>query len=120
LTLEQALPNINITIAERNSGLCKTEHLIDDYTLSRNIARFGLKVQTVIELCAQLGWRAPGGQPFSPFLFHKYTIPNEQKIKEMLMILGTPNGQPTPVGAGWGLLTPEAVVAYQKEWGIKF
>ena len=120
LTLEQAMANIHITISERNSGLCKTEHLIDDYTLSRNIARFGLKVQTVMELCAQLGWRLPGGQPFSPFLFHKYTISNEQKVKEMLMILGTPNGQATPIGVGWGLLTPDAVLSYQKEWGIKF
>jgi hypothetical protein len=36
LTLDEALANINITIGERNSRLCGTEHLIDDYTLSRN------------------------------------------------------------------------------------
>jgi len=119
LTLDQALANINITIGERNSGMCHTEHLIDDYTLSRNIARFGLKVQTVHDICAQLGWRGPGGQPVSPFLFHKYTISSEQKVREMLMILGTPNGQPGPVGPGWGLLTPAGVAEYQKRWGVR-
>jgi hypothetical protein len=120
LTLEQALDNINITIGERNSGLCQTEHLIDDYTLSRNIARFGLKVQTVHDICGQLGWRAPNGQPVSPFLYHKYTISNEQKVREMLAILSTPNGQPGPTGVGWGLLTQAGVAEYQKKWGSRF
>ena len=119
LTLEQALANINITIGERNSGLCQTEHLIDDYTLSRNIARFGLKVQTVIDLCGQLGWRGPNGVPVSPFIYHKYTISNEQKVREMLMVLGTPNGQPGPAGVGWGLLTPEGVAEYQRRWSVR-
>jgi len=120
LTLEQAMVNINITVGERNCGLCKTEHLIDDYTLSRNIARFGLRVQTVIEMCGKLGWHGPGGVPVSPFLFHKYTISNEQKVREMLMILSTPAGQPSPAGAGWGLLTPEGVAGYQERWGVRF
>lgn len=119
LTLEEALENINITVGERNSGFCHTEHLIDDYTLSRNIARFGLKVQTVMELCGRLGWRAPNGMGISPFLYHKYTISNEQKVKEMLMILGTPNGQNSAVGSGWGLLTPAAIAEYYKKWGHK-
>ena len=117
LTLEQAVENINITVGERNCGHCRPEHLIDDYTLSRNIARFGLKVQTVMELCGKLGWHPPGGGPVSPFLFHKYTISNEQKAQEMLMILSTPLGQPSPAGAGWGLLTPEGAARYQKIWG---
>ena len=119
LTLEQALENISITIAERNSGLCQTEHLIDDYTLSRNIARFGLKVQTVTDMCGQLGWRGPTGQPISPFLYHKYTISNEQKVREMLGILSTPNGQVGPLGVGWGLLTPEGVAEYERKWGSR-
>lgn len=119
LTPEEAIGNINITIAERNSGNCETAHLISDYTLSRNIARFGLKIQTVMDLCGQLGWRGPGGLPVSPFLFHKYTISNEQKAREMLAILSTPNGQMGPVGMGWGLLTPEGVAEYLKKWASR-
>jgi len=120
LTLENAMANINITIGERNCGLCSAEHLIDDYTLSRNIARFGLRLQTVIEMCAKLGWHGPGGRAVSPFLFHKYTISNGQKVREMLAILSTPLGQPSPVGLGWGLLTPEGGAAYQKLHHILF
>ena len=116
LTLEEASQNISITVGERNSGLCSTEHLIDDYTLSRNIARFGLKVETVASICAKLGWRGPGGQAISPFLFHKYTISDEQKMEEMLVLLSTPIGQPSPVGAGWGVLTPEAANRHREEW----
>ena len=118
LTPEQAVANISITVGERNSGFCDTEHLVSDYTLSRNIARFGLKVHTVMDLCARMGWRGPSGRPISPFLFHKYTLSNAQKALEMLTILSTPNGQPGPVGLGWGLLTPEAVAEYRKRWGF--
>jgi hypothetical protein len=118
LTLEQAVANIHITIGERNSGCCDTPHLISDYTLSRNIARFGLKVDTVIDLCGRLGWRLPTGQPLSPFLFHKYAITNEEKVREMLTILSTPNGQTCPVGIGWGLLSPAGAADYHKRWGI--
>jgi hypothetical protein len=118
LTPAEAISNIHITIAERNSGFCDTEHLISDYTLSRNIARFGLKVQTVMDVCGRLGWRGPVGQPISPFLFHKYTLSNAEKARQMLAILSTPNGQAGPVGYGWGLITPAAVTEYQRRWGI--
>lgn len=119
LTPEEAIANIYITVGERNSGYCETAHLISDYTLSRNIARFGLKVQTVIDVCAHLGWRGPGGQPASPFLFHKYAISREQKVREMLTILSTPLGQAGPAGLGWGLLTPEGLAEFQRRWGVR-
>jgi len=118
LTLEEAMANIHITVSERNSGCCETAHLISDYTLSRNIARFGLKVDTVIDICGRLGWRQPNGQGMSPFLFHKYAISNEQKVKEMLTILSTPCGQVGPVGPGWGMLTAGGVAEYAKKWGV--
>jgi hypothetical protein len=119
LSPADAIANISITVGERNSGYCETGHLVSDYTLSRNIARFGLKFQTLIELCGRLGWNGPGGQPANPFLFHKYNISNERKVQELLMILSTPNGQPSPAGLGWGLLTPSGVAAYQSKWGVR-
>ena len=116
LSLDEAMHNINITIGERNSGLCSTEHLVDDYTLSRNIARFGLKVQTVIDLCGQLGWRGPTGQGTSPFFYHKYTISNRRKAQEMLALLTTPHGQVSPAGTGWGLMTPAGAAEYLRRF----
>lgn len=118
LTLDQAVANINITMAERNSGVCEASHLIDDYTLSRNIARFGLKTQTVIDLCAKFGWRTQNAQPISPFLYHKYTISNAQKVAEMLSILSTPNGQVGSSGLGWGVMSEDNVKEYKKQWGV--
>lgn len=94
LTPEQAFANINITIGEHNSGHCKTEHLIDDYTLSRNIARFGIKATTVTDICANIGFRMPDGRGHNPFLWHKYTISNKQKFIEMLGVLAAPKDAP--------------------------
>jgi len=44
LTLREALASIRPTAQELGSGVIDAAHLIDDYALSRNIARFGLKV----------------------------------------------------------------------------
>lgn len=145
LTFEQALENIYPTVGEHNSGECKREHLIDDYTLSRNIARFGLKFTTVTDICAGLGWRNPQGGGISPFLWHKYTLSTQQKVKEMLAVLSTPSGQPAfaeqgdairagdgspvvktadgrivgPCGGGWGLMDPQEAAEFRQKWNIR-
>lgn len=49
ISLSQALENIRPIVTERMAGITPA-HLIDDYTLSRNIARFGLKLKTVHEI----------------------------------------------------------------------
>jgi len=54
LTLEEAVNNISPTTNERNFGM-EPSHLIDDYTLSRNIARFGLKATTLADLLGKFG-----------------------------------------------------------------
>lgn len=127
LTFEQALQRINITITEHNSGQCKREHLIDDFTLSRNVAKFSLKATTIMDICGPLGWRQSDGRGFSPHLWHKYTIPEDQKVKEMLLILSTPNGQAIPdarnpnvaIGIGWGLMDPGNALELSKKWGLR-
>lgn len=53
------------------------EHLIDDYILSRNIAKYGLKFLTVRDLQAKLGC------PHDVFLWHQYVLTVEDKIKDM-------------------------------------
>jgi hypothetical protein len=83
ITKEEAFENIFPTVNEENSGAMDRTHLIDDYTLSRNIAKYGLKFTTFLDL--QKEWLGgPGG-----FLWHRYAISNEQKVKEMGEVLRT-------------------------------
>jgi hypothetical protein len=82
MTLWEALQNIYPTEEERQSGLIDPKHLIDDYTLSRNIAKYGLKFITIRKLMEQFGW--PQG---TPWFWHAYTMPPEQKIIEMKKVL---------------------------------
>lgn len=143
--LAEILSNIHITVGEHNSGNCKTEHLIDDYLLSRNIARFGLAFKTVSEVCWDLGVRADGDRRVSPWLWHLYNIPNDLKVKRMLAVMSTEREQPafeerggqlenSPVGPvmkmpdgriiqncgrGWGLMSREQADQYRKKWGIR-
>lgn len=118
-------PKIYTTNQEHNSGQCHTEHLIDDYTLSRNIARFGLKVTTLIDVCGALKWKQPDGRGFNPFLHHLYTLTEEQKLNRMLNVLSTPIGMAVmdpqtkqPMDPGWGLMDPAYATKLRMEWGI--
>jgi hypothetical protein len=54
ISFEEAKERISLTQVEKSSGVFDTSHLIDDYTLSRNIARYGLKVKTFKNLCVEL------------------------------------------------------------------
>ncbi len=95
IPLEQALANIRPTIEEQLSGVCNDTHLIDDYTLSRNIARFGLKFTTILEMMAQFGFRnLQDRRPFNNFLYHLYNISNEEKRRRMIVLLSTPKDEP--------------------------
>jgi len=71
------------TVAELQCGLIDPQHLIDDYVCSCNLARFGLKFTTLIELQKSLG--------FDPekvgFYWHEYTISTVQKAAKMKNIL---------------------------------
>ena len=80
LTLEDAVANITVTLSEANSGVVEPSHLIDDYTLSRNIAKFGLKVDTLTALKQRRG-------DATDYLWHLYTLPIEEKAKLMRNVL---------------------------------
>lgn len=127
-TPEEAFSNISITIGEHNSGQCKTEHLIDDYTLSRNISRFGLKTTTLNDICGKLGWRAQDGRGINPHLWHIYTHTEKEKLSRMLGVLSTPKDMPIPnpvhpqappLGVGWGLMDPETANEMRKRWSVR-
>jgi hypothetical protein len=79
LTLEQMVERINPTVNEIK-GTCQAEHLVSDYSVSRNIARFGLKYRTLMSIQKE---HFEGAE----FYFHQYTIPDPQKIDDMLLCL---------------------------------
>jgi hypothetical protein len=80
MTVEEALKNILPVVGERVTVITQ-EHLIDDYVLGRNIAKYGLKFTTVQEIILKLGLGQVG------YLWHQYTIPPEEKAIKMREIL---------------------------------
>lgn len=74
MTLGQALQNIYPTPHEIDCGIY-SEHLIDEYVMSRNIARYGIKTDTVLEINKR------HGMANAPFFFHQYTFTTADKIK---------------------------------------
>jgi len=82
LTPEQAYDNIIPTVGEKQAGITR-EHLIDDYVLSRNIARFGLKFTTLKQL------QADHGMPDANFYWHVYTESIDAKIAQMKQVIET-------------------------------
>ena len=80
MTCEEALDNIYPTVNEVNTVIDR-EHLIDDYVLSRNIAKYGLKVKTLIGIQKELGLTECN------FFWHAYTLPPQEKVVEMKKVL---------------------------------
>lgn len=76
IPLEEALANITPIHTELQRGITK-EHLLDDYTLSRNIARYGLKFTTADQL------QKDNGIETLSFFWHQYTIPTDEKVVEI-------------------------------------
>lgn len=76
IPLKEALDNIYPT-AEEGRGTTTNDHLIDDYALSYNIARFGLKATTILELQKEIGFADSG------FHYHLYNMPEEEKIDKI-------------------------------------
>jgi len=87
LTYEEALENISLAHCETASGVMDPGHLIDDYTLSRNIAKYGLKFQTFHEYKQTIG---DGGD----YLWHIYTEPVPKKVVQMMSVLVSWNIDP--------------------------
>lgn len=79
MTLEEALQNIAPIVVERTLGIT-SRHLIDDYTLSRNIAKYGLKFETIQHL--QHAKNIAGN-----YLWHIYTVSVPEKVRQMREVL---------------------------------
>ena len=80
MTMADALENITPTVNELNTVITAA-HLIDDYVLSRNIARFGLKFATLKNLWVK------SNLEYANFFFHEYTLTvaeKEVKIRDII------------------------------------
>jgi hypothetical protein len=82
LTPQEAISNIFPTVFEQVSGVVNRSHLIDDYALSRNIAKYGLKVQVFRQIFEKLGYKDGGS-----FFYHHYLFPTKDKVVEMQKVL---------------------------------
>jgi len=80
MALRDALADIRPIVVERQAGITP-EHLIDDYTLSLNIARYGLKFTTVAEIMQRNNDRGV-------YAWHTHRMPVEQKLAQIRAGLG--------------------------------
>jgi hypothetical protein len=92
LDLEAMLNNIQPTCYEQAHGITR-EHLIDDYILSRNIAKYGLHFTGFRDLAKRIDC------PTDFYMWHQYTLPIAKKVEEAKKIL-----------VKWGLRFPEPPV----------
>lgn len=77
ISVEEALGNIYPIHKEVEFG-CDAKHLLDDYIVSRNIARFGLKHMIIPEL--------EGDKPLN-CLYHTYLMHDEQKVVDLQRVI---------------------------------
>ena len=79
LTLDEAVSRIHPVAFERRAGITP-EHLLDDYVLSRNIAKFGLKFTTLKQVQEQTGCAGE-------FFRHEYLISTAEKVVALKQVL---------------------------------
>jgi len=78
MTKDEIIAHISPTVDETISGVIDPEHLIDDYTCSRNIAKYGLKFKTVRKIIEEIGF-----PPQNHFFWHQYLVPIAAKVEGM-------------------------------------
>ena len=87
MTPQEAIRNIFPTPKELRHNITP-EHLVDDYALAKNMARFGLRFKGFMEINKEQG--------FPEYLQHHYTVPD--KVKYLMDAIEK-----------WGLQTPEKI-----------
>ena len=82
LTLEEAVARINPMVNEL-IGKVNPSHLIDDFTCSRNIAKYGLKARALQTLLHPVDMSA------SNQWWHVYNVSEKSKLEQMKSVLGS-------------------------------
>jgi len=68
------------TVLELKNGVSPMR-LVEDFIIGRNIAKYGLKVMTIVDLHEKLGIKNVG------YFFHIYAVPKQVKVEEMKKVL---------------------------------
>lgn len=93
MTPAEALKNTRPQLKERET--CSDGHLIDDYVLSRNIARYGLHYTTFLKLLVHL--KSDGAQ----FFFHSHLLTRKEKAYIFPRVMDERWLKNLPVDAEW-------------------
>lgn len=93
ISVEQALRNLRPQVKE--SKTCSDGHLIDDYVLSRNIARYGLRYRTFLDLLKFI--HAEGAQ----FMFHTHLLTRKEKAYVLPRVMEERWLESLPADAEW-------------------
>lgn len=97
-TPDKARAAIHAAVSEINSEVFDEVHLTDDYLMSCNIARYGLKFTTIDAIRKKhllIPQRDAEGRetgqmvPMGPWLWHAYVIPKDAKEQETKKVLRT-------------------------------
>jgi len=81
LTLDEMLKRMHLIAGEKITGLMNDGHLIDDFVLSRNVARYGLKYTNIPYLLEKYGRRG------DCYLYHQYLITEKEKAEEIEKVI---------------------------------
>lgn len=76
MPVEEALKKIKVIHIEEIAGQ-SPEHWIDDYVISRNIAKYGIKYKTFRDLLVEIG------RPNDEYFYHENPIPEKDKLKKI-------------------------------------
>lgn len=93
MSIQEALANIKPQLKE--SKTCSDGHLIDDYVLSINISKYGLRYQTFLKLLKYMN--SEGAQ----FLFHTHLLTREEKAYVLPRIMQERWQEGLSVDAEW-------------------
>lgn len=93
LSVEEALKNTRPQLKEVNT--CSDGHLIDDYVLSRNIARYGLRYTTLLKLLKHLH------SEDAQFFFHSHLLTRKEKAYILPRVMEERWKDSLPVDAQW-------------------
>lgn len=93
LTVEDALKNTRAQLKE--APTCSDGHLIDDYVLSRNIARYGLHYRTFLDLLHFL--KMDNAQ----FMFHTHLFTRKEKAYILPRVMEERWKESLPIDATW-------------------
>jgi len=74
ITVEEAINNIKMTHHEESLGHTPG-YGIDDYIISRNIAKYGLKYKTFLTLLTEID------RPKDDYFFHNHLVPESDKLE---------------------------------------